>query len=704
MSLENLHQLFVSSSNLPSVGEKTFAALERLNCSRVIDLLLHFPYEIIKREFYPDLSKLSSKSLVVVEVEIQNISKSFTRSRKKITKILTYDGRNHLSLVYFNFIPHYIINKLVIGNKYIVSGKLEQAGLGEYQIAHPEIYLSDQTIKNIEVKYPLTYAITSKQISNLVNHSLTLIPNFPEWLPTEILAKHKWLGWLESLNKIHYPNNNQDLDPNSPYKQRIAFDELLASQLTLKLIRRNKDYFSKGHSIAINHTLRDKVLKKLGFTLTEGQQKALKEIDQDQALPNRMMRLLQGDVGSGKTLVALCAMLNVVSANKQAALMVPTDILANQHFKWIQQVVGDLGIEVVLLTGNTKKAQRTKLLDDLKQNKINILVGTHAIFQKGVEFHDLQLIVIDEQHRFGVEQRLSLMNKGANSDVLVMSATPIPRTLALTAYGDMDISILPDKPEGRLPIQTSTISISRVAEIAELINRKIKMDEKVFWVCPMIEIVTEDDSPNIGNNSDISAVMDRYDYLCKFFDPKLIGLIHGKLSNADKDAAMDDFASGKTKILIATTVIEVGINIPEATLLIIENAERFGLAQLHQLRGRVGRGSKKSDCILLFGKVLSQTAKSRLQTMRASNDGFYIAEQDLQLRGGGDILGLKQSGMPQFRTADLEYHRDLLLEAHQLAEHILNQDSKLSSVQYNPLRTLLSLFQYDQYLNFIYAG
>jgi ATP-dependent DNA helicase RecG len=702
MAEANIKKLFESTLNLPSVSEKTFLALNRLSCGRIIDLLLYFPCDIIRRNFYPDLSLVEPKSLIVINLEIQDIVQSFTRNRKKITKILGLYGKNQVTLTYFNYAPYYIINKLVIGNKYIVSGKLERLSLAEYQISHPEIYLSDECLKNVDPKYPLTFAITSKQITKLVTYSLGLVPGLSEWLPDEIVQKRSWVSWFESVKRLHNPTSFNDLLPDSIFKQRIAFDELLASQLALKLIRMNKDRFTKGCAIEINHNLRNKVLGKLGFKLTEGQQKVLNEIDHDQEKSIRMMRLLQGEVGSGKTLVALCSMLNSISAGKQAALMVPTDILANQHFKWIEQVLADFGVKVALLTGNTKKLQRTQILNHLQTNEIQILVGTHAIFQKKVEFQNLQLIVIDEQHRFGVEQRLSLMDKGKNSDVLVMSATPIPRTLALTAYGDMDISVLPDKPMGRLPIQTSTISISRIDELLESITHKIKQDDRVFWVCPMIDIEDKDSSIDSFNN-DISAVTDRYNYLIKAFDPSLVGVIHGKLSVLEKEKAMNDFAIGKIKILIATTVIEVGINIPEATLLVVENAERFGLAQLHQLRGRVGRGHKKSDCVLLFSKNLGQTARARLETMRKSNDGFYIAEQDLKLRGGGDILGLKQSGMPRFKVADLEYHHDLLLEAHKLAESILNNDAMLTDKCFS-LRSLLSLFEYDKHLHFIYAG
>ena len=706
MTIKNLAQFFELTSTLPYVGEKGFAALTRLGCVRVIDLLLHLPYEVTSKEFYPDLAAVANKSQVVVKLEIREIEESFTRSRKKITRILGVEGKNFVYLTYFNHAPYYIISKLVIGNQYIVSGKIERIDRGEYQIVHPEIHLHDKNLREIEPKYPLTYAITSKQISSLIRYSLSRISELPEWLEPEILKRHHFVSWNESLIAVHNPKSNNDLFVESRYVKRLAFDELLASQLALKLIRMNKESYSKGSVINPNHQYRESVLTKLGFELTEGQAAVLDEIERDQASKARMMRLLQGDVGSGKTLVALLAMLNVVAAGKQAVLMVPTDILANQHYETITRSLAELGIEVALLTGSTKKTERTRILAGLMQNKIQILIGTHALFQKTVEFQALQLVVIDEQHRFGVEQRLSLMDKGKNCDALVMSATPIPRTLALTAYGDMDISILKGKPQGKLPIQTMTASLSRISEVTASIKRKIDKNEQVFWVCPMSEVALEDAEGNQVESEagELAAVMDRYQDLASQFSSELVGLIHGKLSSAEKDAVMADFASGKTKILVATTVIEVGIDIPQATLLIVENAERFGLAQLHQLRGRVGRGAGKSECILLFGKIVSEAGRERLKTMRESEDGFYIAEQDLKLRGGGDILGSKQSGLPEFRLANLDYHQDLLLEAHRLAERILSQDSKLRSEEHQNLRLLLSLFDYDQHLNFIFAG
>lgn len=696
----SLASLFNSTAELPYVGEKTFAALCRLNCNRNIDLLFHLPYDLEVWDFHDDISKAAHKSQISVNLEIQEIEQSFTRSRKKITKMLGFDGKNYVYLTYFNYVPY--INRIVIGNSYIVSGKLERLGGGEYQIIHPEILDTKKQPRSIEPKYPLTYAITSKQIHSFIKLCLAMVPKMPEWLSEEILLKYRWLNFIESLTALHHPKSQTDLSSESANRKRIAFDELLASQLALRLIRINKESFTKGNSVRIEHLLVDKILAKLGFTLTDGQKQVLTEIESDQTQNTRMMRLLQGDVGSGKTLVSLCAMLNVVENGKQAALMVPTDILANQHFQWISNVLEGFSINVQLLTGNTKKSDRTKILEELSQGKVQILVGTHALFQKNVEFSSLQLVVIDEQHRFGVEQRLTLMDKGKNCDVLVMSATPIPRTLALTTYGDMDISILAGKPKGRMPIQTSTVSMKRIEEVVDSIKRKLENNEQVFWVCPLIEHVVVEGEDEL--KPDLTAVTDRYNYICSHIDSTLVGLIHGKLSVADKDQAMADFATGKTKILIATTVIEVGIDVPQATLLVVENAERFGLAQLHQLRGRVGRGSLKSDCILLYGNKVTEIAKTRLQTMRNSNDGFYIAEQDLRLRGGGDVLGLKQSGMPEFRVADLEFHQDLLLEAHRYADHILNIDPKLSSEQYKHMRILLSLFDYDQHLSFLFAG
>lgn len=698
-----LAQLFKTSADLPYVGEKTYQALQRLNCSRIIDLVFHLPYDLETWNATSDVSKVANKSQITTKLKIIDLSERRTRTGKRIISLLGQDEHNNfVYLTYFNFAPYYILNKVEVGKEYVVSGKIEQLSAGEFQIAHPEFNLTYKPPKTVEAKYHLTYAITSKQIASLAKYAIAMIPSMPEWLDEKILQRHHWLSFTKSLELLHSPKHINDISANSPYRKRIAFDELLASQIALKLIRQNKESYKKGQAIIIRHQLREQLLHRLGFTLTDGQHKALQEIEKDQTSSIRMMRLLQGDVGSGKTLVALCAMLNAVENGMQAVLMAPTDILARQHYEWFKEVLGDF-VQIELLTGGAKKRSRDKILQELSSNQINILIGTHAVFQPDVMFAALQLVIIDEQHRFGVEQRLSLMDKGKNCDVLVMSATPIPRTLALTAYGDMDVSVISDKPQGRMPIQTSTIALKRIDEVIEAIKRKIAQDERVFWVCPMIE-VAEDSEDNPDSKVQMAAAIDRYHYICQQIDANMVGLIHGKLVPAEKEQVMNDFATGKTKILVATTVIEVGINVPEATLLVVENAERFGLAQLHQLRGRVGRGHLKSDCILLFGDKLSETARTRLKTMRESNDGFYIAEQDLVLRGGGDILGHKQSGVPEFLVADLEFDRDLLLQVHQLAGEILQEDGKLCTEKYKTLRYLLAIFDYDQHLNFLFAG
>lgn len=694
-----LSQLFETTENLPYVGEKTFAALTRLDCKRVIDLLFHFPYDIEVWDNHLDVSTAAHKSQIVVKLQIQEIEQNHSRTGKKITRMLGFDGKNYVYLTFFNYVPY--LNRLVIGSWYIVSGKIERLGGGEFQIIHPDISDVNKQLKTIQPKYPLTYAITSKQIQSLVKFSLVRVGSVTEWLPQRVLDQKGWKNWATSLELAHNPKILSDVSLNAPFRERLAFDELLASQVAIRLIRKNKASFTKGRAISINHRLRKELLAKLGFVLTEGQEQVIKEIESDQVSELRMMRLLQGDVGSGKTLVSLCVMLNVVGNGMQAAIMAPTDILATQHYNWIHRILEGSEVKVGLLTGSTKLSKRKEILEELKEGKIHILVGTHVLFQMDVEFNELQLVIIDEQHRFGVEQRLELMDKGKNCDVLVMSATPIPRTLALTAYGDMDISILHGKPKGRMPIHTSTISLKRADEIMELVKQKIDKNEQIFWVCPMIENVDEDEvkEPNLV----LSTVTDRYNSICQYIDPSLVSVVHGKLSSKEKDEKMTEFALGKTKLLVATTVIEVGIDVPNATLLIIENAERFGLAQLHQLRGRVGRGSLKSDCVLLFGNRVSEIAKKRLQTMRVSDDGFYIAEQDLELRGGGDLLGAKQSGMPGFRIADLEYHRNLLLEAHQLAKDILDSDGQLHN-EYANMRLLLHIFDYDKHLSFLFAG
>lgn len=676
---------------LPGVGEKIYEALERLNCRTIFDLLTHFPTKIIFRSICSDISELDNNSEVILKLKFIEIESS---SRSKVKKVICDSNGTPVELLYFNYFPHYIFNSKNFGDEIIILGTARIHPKNGIQIAHPTIYKSVEEIERTSVIYPLTYAINSSVIHKFVNVALDHLKTFSsfEWLDDTKKQLHDWVGFLESLDAIHNPKSHSAFLPISAYRRRIAYDELLASQLAIGLVRKDRSK-NEGVPSKFNGNLKEALLEKLQFTLTEGQAFVINEIEEDQRSDNRMIRLLQGDVGSGKTLVALCAIMNVLEEGQQAAIMAPTDILANQHFTWISNALSEFNIKVGLLTGKITGKKRQVILDDLKSGELKILIGTHAIFQDNVEFQDLRLVIIDEQHRFGVQQRMSLMSKGKDSDVLVMSATPIPRTLSLTMYGDMDISILSGKPKGRMPINTYSLQESKVEKIIELMKKKLLLHEKIYWICPLIEGNLEND--NI-------AAENRFAFLKKVFGDQ-VALLHGKLPQDQKEDVMNKFAFHNTPILVSTTVVEVGVDVPEATLLIIECPDKFGLAQLHQLRGRVGRNTKQSDCILLYiPENLTKSSVAKIKIMKESNDGFYIAEQDLKLRGGGDILGSKQSGLPGFRTADLEFHSDLLAEANKDARAML-ENLNQEGVRLN-IAMLLNIFGYKKSFELLNAG
>jgi len=680
-----------SISILPGVGEKVQEAFERLNCRIVFDLLTHFPTRIIFRSVCDNIGELESNSEVIIKLKFIEIEGS---SRSKVNKVICDSNGTPVELLYFNYFPHYIFNSKKFGDEIIILGTARIHPKNGIQVAHPTIYKSVDEIEKVSVIYPLTYAINSSVIHKIVNIIIDQLKTFSdfEWIDDAKKQSHNWVGFLESLDAIHNPKSNNAFLPISTYRRRIAYDELLASQLAIGIVRKDRSK-NAGVSSKFNGNLKESVLEKLQFTLTEGQAFVIKEIEEDQKSDNRMIRLLQGDVGSGKTLVALSAIMNVLEGNHQAAIMAPTDILANQHFTWISKALSELNIKVGLLTGKIIGKKRQAILDDLKSGELKILIGTHAIFQDNVEFQDLRLVIIDEQHRFGVQQRMSLMSKGKDSDVLVMSATPIPRTLSLTMYGDMDISILSGKPKGRMPINTYSLQESKVEKIIELMKKKLLLQEKIYWICPLIEGNLEND--NI-------AAENRFAFLKKVFGDQ-VGLLHGKLPQDQKEEVMNKFAFHNTPILVSTTVVEVGVDVPEATLLIIECPDKFGLAQLHQLRGRVGRNTKQSDCILLYiPENLTHSSIAKIKIMKESNDGFYIAEQDLKLRGGGDILGSKQSGLPGFRTADLEFHSDLLAEANKDAKSMLENLSHEGTRR--NIAMLLNIFGYKKSFDLLNAG
>ena len=686
MRPEILYPLFADISSLKGMGPKTIKYMENLlGGRRVIDLLFHLPYNIIDRSYKPKLKDAVAGKICTVKVKV--VEHIPPKSRQQPYRVVVEDDSEQLTLVFFKVYAESIAKNLPIGAVKIISGKLEKFN-NQLQMPHPDYIIdeNDETnLPEIEPVYPLTAGITNRMIRKFILQAIEKIPDLPEWLDKELVKERAWSDFKTALIKVHFPNSLNATQPFAKERIRLAYDELLANQLTLGIVREQRKKVN-GNSIKGNGLLRDKVIKKLPFQLTAAQEKVLHEIYIDQASKYKMMRLLQGDVGAGKTIVALLAMLNAVEAGMQGALMAPTEILAQQHFETIAPMVEDIGIKTALLTGKTKAKERKQILENLENGKINIIIGTHALFQDEVIYHNLGLAIVDEQHRFGVQQRLKLSQKGAKSDVLVMTATPIPRTLVLSTYGDMDYSIIDQLPAGRKPVDTRVIPTTKLSDVISGLKRQIDEGIMAYWVCPLVE-----DS----EKSDLAAAEARFEDMKQIFGDK-VGLVHGKMKETEKNTVMEKFKNGEIRLLVATTVIEVGVNVPQATLMIIEHAERFGLAQLHQLRGRVKRGSRQAVCLLLYGGHLSETAYERLNIMKQTEDGFLIAEKDLELRGGGEILGTRQSGLEEFKLADMEYHRNLLLMAHKDTQLIINKDKWLQDERGQALRTLLYLFGKDE--------
>lgn len=689
-----LFPLFASISAIKGVGNKTLEAFERLVGGRLIDLLWHFPTSVIDRRNMPKIPEMQAGSVVTVQVEIQQHTQPPPYKKQLPYKIRCYNSSGFLTIVYFHARPDYLKRLFPEGQERVISGKVERFG-GEVQITHPDYVDKVENIASVctvEPIYPLTYALTRKMLHHAIEAALARTPELPEWIEPNFLKKQQWKGWKQSLEAVHHPKAPSDLDPQHPARQRLAYDEFLAHQLSLRLIRTHTAN-RPGNALAFEGKLAEQFIPQLPFKLTNGQQQALAEISADQKSNIRMMRLLQGDVGSGKTVVSFIAMLNCVEAGMQAAIMAPTEILARQHFKAVEPYAAMLGQRIAFLSGSVKGKERTEILEQLQRGELHMIVGTHALFQEQVKFHRLGLVVIDEQHRFGVDQRMTLAGKGLQADVLLMSATPIPRTLTLTLYGDMECSILKEKPAGRKPIDTRVVPHTRMDDVIAGVERVIKAGNKAYWICPLVEE---------SESSDLTAVEERHAALKKHFGNQ-VGLMHGRMKGEEREKIMAQFRDGDMHILVATTVVEVGVDVPDATVIIIEHAERFGLSQLHQLRGRVGRSDKPSSCILLYHH-LGEIAKKRLTICRESNDGFYIAEEDLRLRGGGEILGTRQSGYEMFRIADPYEHHELLRIAADDAKLILNQDKSLESERGNALRTLLYLFEYERQMQYLKAG
>ena len=691
-----LFPLFAKVTTLPGIGPRLAKLVTRIAGENVAGLLWHLPSALVDRRFSPKIGDALPGKVATLIVEVLAHGPPPSKHSRAPYRVTCGDDTGKLTLVFFHADGDYMERTLPVGEKRVVSGKVELFD-GKRQMTHPDhIGTLDKLddIKRVEPVYPLTEGLSPKVLDKAVRAAVAKAPELPEWLDPAYQKRQGWSAWRAALTAAHAPASEADLDPLHPARARLAFDELLANQLTLGLVRA-KARKRRGRSIAGDGALRQRATAALPYTLTGAQDRALAEIFADMASDNRMLRLLQGDVGSGKTVVALMAMLAAIEAGTQCALMAPTEILAQQHFETLRPLAAAASVRIEVLTSRVKGASRAALIEDIAQGRVQIVVGTHALIQKDVEFHDLGLAVVDEQHRFGVHQRLELAAKGGGVDMLVMTATPIPRTLALTAYGDMDLSKLDEKPPGRMPVDTRLVSQERLDETMGAVERAIRNGARVYWVCPLVE-----ESEVI----DLAAAEERFLGLTMTIGEDKVALIHGRMKPAEKDAAMERFSTGAAQVLVATTVIEVGVDVPEATIMVIEHAERFGLAQLHQLRGRIGRGGKAGTCLLLYAPPLTGTAKARLSILRDTDDGFLIAEEDLRLRGSGEVLGTRQSGMPEFKLADIAVHGELIAAARDDAKLIIARDPELETDRGRALRTLLYLFEQDDAVRTLRSG
>jgi ATP-dependent DNA helicase RecG len=690
---EILYPLFADVTSLAGVGPRFGKLIANLAGPHLVDLLFHLPTGVIDRRFTPTVRDAPEGRIATLTVTVEaHIAPHHPRQPYRVR---CRDTTGFLHLVFFHVKGDYLTGLLPVGATRVVSGRIERFN-NEIQITHPDYVVAPEdreSLKPIEPVYALTGGLPLRTVQKGVAAALARTPDLPEWIDPALVAQRQWPPWKESLTMAHSPRGEADIAPSAPARQRLAYDELLANQLAILLLRAHTKRLA-GRAIEVTGRLRDKVLSALPYSLTASQRQAIAKIAGDMAAPNRMLRLLQGDVGSGKTVVALIAMLDAVEAGFQAALMAPTELLARQHYATLSELAAPGGVEIALLTGREKSRAREDVLLRLASGDIGIAVGTHALFQDEVAFKDLALAVIDEQHRFGVEQRIALSSKGKGVEILVMTATPIPRTLLLTAYGDLDASFLREKPAGRRPVATRTIPLSRFDEVVEAARRALNKGAKIYWICPLVE-----ESEQI----DLAAAEERYAQLGELFGDR-VALIHGRIKGAERDRVMEQFGHGGVDLLVATTVVEVGIDVPDATVMVIEHAERFGLAQLHQLRGRIGRANKPSTCLLLYAAPLGETAKARLAILRETDDGFRIADEDLRLRGGGEVLGTRQSGMPETRLVDLAAHAELIAVARDDARLALARDPQLQGPRGAALRALLYLFERDQAAAYLRSG
>lgn len=696
-----LDPLFVPITSFSGIGPKIATLIARVlgresgDETRAVDLLLLAPHRMIDRRNRPGVAFAAEHAIVTLELHVDRHQPA-PRGRSNVPyRVFAHDETGEIALTFFHARQNWLERALPVGESVLVSGRVEWFN-GRASMVHPDHMALAKDAAGfplVEPVYPLTAGLSPKLLQRAIDGALAALPDLPEWLDAAFADKNGFPGFAEAVSRLHDPRDEADISANAPARRRLAYDELLAGQLSLALVRQRVRRL-RGKPVRGDGSIRSKLQAALPFSLTGSQEKAIADIVSDMESPERMLRLLQGDVGSGKTAVALFAMAACAEAGGQAVLMAPTEILAQQHFATIDVLAKQVGLSVQLLTGRTKGKEREAALSRIESGEAKLIVGTHALFQENVNYHDLLLAVVDEQHRFGVHQRLRLTAKGSAPHMLVMTATPIPRTLVLAAFGDMDVSRLTEKPAGRQPIRTVTIEHERIGDIVMRLRDAVSKGRKAYWICPLVE------------DSELSELMSaeqRHAYLAAEFG-SLVDVVHGRMSGLDKDRAMQDFKTGKTRILVATTVIEVGVDVPDASIMVIEHAERFGLAQLHQLRGRVGRGSEASSCILLYKAPLSETARARLSIMRESEDGFRIAEEDLRLRGEGELLGTRQSGTPGFRLVELEAHGDLLEAARDGARYVLQKDPELTTERGQALRYLLYIWRRDEAIRLLQAG
>lgn len=691
---EALFPLFGAVETLDGIGPKTAQILEKAGVTKPRDILMTLPHNAIDRSKRQSVADVTPPVTVTVVVTVE--AHYPPRAKGRPYRVAVRDAATQFQLVFFHARGDYLKRQLPEGARRVVSGKVESFD-GVIQMVHPDYMLPEEnidTIPTFEPVYPLHAGITQKAMWKATRSALAMAPELAEWADPALLVRQGWPAWREALAQLHAPEDAGGLSLTHPARQRLAYDELLAHQMTLALARR-KARRRAGRASKGTGRLTQAVIKALPYAPTGAQTRAFAEIAADQADEFRMNRLLQGDVGAGKTLVALVALLTVVEAGGQGVMMAPTEILARQHYDGLAPLAAEAGVRIELLTGRDKSRERAKKLAALAAGDIHILVGTHAVFQDDVHFADLRLAIIDEQHRFGVAQRMALGAKGQAVDALVMTATPIPRSLALAQYGDMDVTVLDEKPPGRTPVKTALVSKGRMEEVVSHLQKAIADGRQAYWVCPLVE-----ESEVV----EMTAAEERFKRLRAALGEGVVGLVHGQMPPAEKDAAMARFVAGQTKVLVATTVIEVGVNVPNASIMVIEHAENFGLAQLHQLRGRVGRGSDASTCLLMYEAPLSETEQRRLEILRETEDGFKIAEEDLSMRGAGDMIGTAQSGLPRFRIADIERQPDLMRIAQTDARAFLEKDPDLASPRGQAMRLLLWLMEQDKAIQLIGIG